>query len=102
MPLFRLLAKLKVLRGTVLDPFGYTAERRQERALIVRYEALLAELLAGLDAANRPLAVKLASVPDDIRGYGHVKEASLAKAGRKEADLLAQWRAPAALRQAAE
>jgi indolepyruvate ferredoxin oxidoreductase len=102
MPLFRLLAKLKGLRGTALDPFGYTAERRQERALIVRYEALVAELLAGLDTANHPLAVKLASTPDDIRGYGHVKDANLAKARRKEADLLAQWRNPAGLRQAAE
>jgi indolepyruvate ferredoxin oxidoreductase len=102
MPLFRLLAKLKGLRGTALDPFGYTAERRQERALIGRYEALVAELLAGLDTANHSLAVKLASVPDDIRGYGHVKDANLAKARHKEADLLAQWRNPAGLRQAAE
>jgi indolepyruvate ferredoxin oxidoreductase len=102
MPLFRLLAKLKVLRGTALDPFGYTVERRQERALIGRYEALVGELLAGLGAANHALAVELASVPDGIRGYGHVKDASLARAARKEADLLAQWRNPAGQRQAAE
>jgi indolepyruvate ferredoxin oxidoreductase len=102
LPMFKLLAKLKGLRGTAFDPFGYTAERRVERALIGQYESLVDELLAGLTAANHALAVKLASIPDDIRGYGHVKDAHLEKARRKEADLLAEWRNPQPFKQAAE
>jgi indolepyruvate ferredoxin oxidoreductase len=102
LPMFKLLAKLKGLRGTAFDPFGYTAERKLERALIGQYEGLVDELLSGLTAANHALAVKLAAIPDDIRGYGHVKDAHLAKAKRKEADLLAQWRNPQSLKQAAE
>ncbi len=102
LPMFKLLAKLKGLRGTAFDPFGYTAERRVERALIGQYESLVDELLAGLTAPNHALAVKLASIPDDIRGYGHVKDAHLEKARRKEADLLAEWRNPQPLKQAAE
>ncbi|HTR87158.1 MAG TPA: indolepyruvate ferredoxin oxidoreductase family protein, partial [Reyranella sp.] len=102
LPVLRMLAKLKGLRGTRLDIFGYTKERREERALIVEYEKLVDELVAGLDARNHALAVKLASVPDDIRGYGHVKDAHLARARRKQAELLAQWRRPEALSQAAE
>jgi indolepyruvate ferredoxin oxidoreductase len=99
---FRLLARLKGLRGTAFDPFGHTAERKQERTLIREYEGLVDELLGGLTALNHSLAVKLASIPDDIRGYGHVKDAHLAKARRKQQDLLAQWRHPPALTQAAE
>jgi indolepyruvate ferredoxin oxidoreductase len=102
LPVFRGLAKLKVLRGTAFDPFGYTAERKEERALIGQYEGLVDELLGGLSAQNLDLAVKLASIPDDIRGYGHVKEAHLKKAKAKEADLLAQWRNPESLKIAAE
>src|SRR6185312_4862851 len=102
LPAFRLLAKFKFLRGTAFDPFGHTEERKQERALIGAYEHLLEELLAGLTPANHALAVKLATIPDEIRGYGHVKQAHLAKAKRKEADLLVQWRNPAPLKQAAE
>ena len=60
------------------------------------------ELLAGLTPVNHALAVKLASIPEDIRGYGHIKDANLDKAKRKEAELLAQWRNPAALKAAAE
>jgi indolepyruvate ferredoxin oxidoreductase len=102
LPAFRLLARLKGLRGTAFDPFGYTAERRQERALIREYEALVDELLGGLAADNHSLAVKLASIPDDIRGYGHVKDAHLAKARRKQHDLLFRWRNPTVVKQAAE
>jgi len=102
LPVFKLLAKLKGLRNTAFDPFGYTAERKQERALIGQYESLIDELLGSLTGANHPLAVKLASIPDDIRGYGHVKDAHLAKAKRKEVDLLAQWRNPEPMKQAAE
>ncbi|WIM13537.1 indolepyruvate ferredoxin oxidoreductase family protein [Enhydrobacter sp.] len=102
LPVFRLLAKLKFLRGTAFDPFGRTDERKQERALIGEYERLVGALLADLTPANHGLAVELASVPDDIRGYGHVKQAHLEKAKRKQAELLARWHEPAPLRQAAE
>jgi indolepyruvate ferredoxin oxidoreductase len=102
LPAFRLLARLKGLRGTAFDPFGYTAERRQERALIRAYEGLVDELLGSVSPANHSLAVRLASIPDDIRGYGHVKDAHIAKARRKWEDLLVQWRNPEGLKQAAE
>jgi indolepyruvate ferredoxin oxidoreductase len=102
LPVFRVLAKLRFLRGSALDPFGRTGERKVERALIGDYETLIAELLAGLRADNHDLAVRLASVPDDIKGYGHVKEASLAMAKRREAELLRQWHNPQAARAAAE
>ena len=92
LPAFKLLAKFKFLRGTAFDPFGYTAERKVERALIGEYEVLVGELLATLTATNHDLAVHLASVPDDIKGYGHVKDAHLAKARRKQGELLQQWR----------
>jgi indolepyruvate ferredoxin oxidoreductase len=99
---FRVLAALKGLRGTAFDIFGYSAERRQERALIREYEGLIDELLGALAPNNHSLAVKLASIPDDIRGYGHVKDAHLAKARRKQTDLLYQWRNPSVVKQAAE
>ena len=102
LPVFRMLAKLKGLRGTGFDIFGYTKERKTERALIGEYEALVAELLNGLSPANHALAVKLAAIPDDIKGYGHVKDAHLVKAKQKEAELLNQWRNPEALKAAAE
>ncbi|WP_233865007.1 indolepyruvate ferredoxin oxidoreductase family protein [Paraburkholderia adhaesiva] len=90
----RVLAKLKFLRGTALDPFGRTAERRHERALIVEYEALVRELTSGLNAGNIALAVELASLPDGIRGYGHVKENNLTAVRAKWAALLDKWRSP--------
>ncbi|HGO6081663.1 TPA: indolepyruvate ferredoxin oxidoreductase family protein [Burkholderia cenocepacia] len=95
MSAFRLLAKAKFLRGTALDPFGRTAERRTERALIGEYEALIGEVLAKLNAANRPLALELAALPDGIRGYGHVKENNLRAVRQKWDTLLAKWRSPA-------
>ncbi len=102
LPAFRLLAKLKGLRGTAFDPFGRTEERKTERRLIADYEKLVDELLAGLAPQNHALAIKLAAIPDEIRGYGHIKDAHLAKAKRKEAELLAQWRNPEAMKAAAE
>jgi indolepyruvate ferredoxin oxidoreductase len=74
---FQVLAKLKGLRGGVLDVFGKTAERRMERQLIGDYEALVDELLTHLSADKLELAVKLARLPETIRGYGHVKLANV-------------------------
>jgi len=92
MRVFGALARFKVLRGTWLDPFGHTEERRTERRLIRDYEALLDDLLAGLRPNNLPLAVALASIPDKIRGYGHVKARHLKAAKAEEAALLARFR----------
>jgi indolepyruvate ferredoxin oxidoreductase len=92
MPVFRLLAKLKFLRGTAFDPFGYTAERRTERALIADYDAMLAEIFTRLDAENHAIAVALASIPEKIRGFGHVKARHLAAAKAEEASLLERFR----------
>ncbi|WP_105403072.1 indolepyruvate ferredoxin oxidoreductase family protein [Neorhizobium sp. T7_12] len=92
-PAFGALEKLKFLRGTAFDPFGRTAERRMERQLIADYFALVSELSAGLDAGNHALAVELAGLPDMVRGFGHVKLASVERFEKRKTDLLAKWRA---------
>jgi indolepyruvate ferredoxin oxidoreductase len=84
---FRILASLKGLRGTVFDPFARTAERRMERRLLADYEADLETIRAMLAPGGIDAAAALASVPDLIRGYGHVKLASVTKAA-PEADRL--------------
>jgi len=93
MPAFQLLAKLKFLRGTPLDPFGRSLERRTERQLIADYEALLDSVLVSLTPENHPLAVGLAAIPEKIRGFGHVKQRHLAAAKADEAALLEQYSA---------
>jgi indolepyruvate ferredoxin oxidoreductase len=99
---FRLLAKMKRLRGTRLDVFGRTAERRMERQLITDYHALLETLLASPSLARSELALELASLPDMIRGFGHVKEANVARARQRQAELLASLTTDAGSRKAAE
>ncbi|MBW7834979.1 MAG: indolepyruvate ferredoxin oxidoreductase family protein, partial [Simplicispira suum] len=98
---FGVLAKLKSLRGTALDPFGYSEERKMERALIGEYRTCIEELLAGLSNENLALAVEIASIPEDIRGYGHVKERHLVSARAKWSALMARWRSPGAQQKAA-
>jgi indolepyruvate ferredoxin oxidoreductase len=88
---FKVLAKFKGLRGTRLDLFGYTEERKMERALRDTYLENLGRLASELTGANHALAVEIAKLPDEIRGFGHVKEAAAAKAKLKEADLWAGW-----------
>ncbi|MGF7175979.1 indolepyruvate ferredoxin oxidoreductase family protein [Azospirillum doebereinerae] len=73
LPVFRGLAALKRLRGTALDPFGHTAERRMERALIARYEATVAGIVETLSAEKLGIAIELAALPQEIRGFGPVK-----------------------------
>ncbi|MEM7224245.1 MAG: indolepyruvate ferredoxin oxidoreductase family protein [Pseudomonadota bacterium] len=102
MDTFRSLAKLKRLRGTPFDPFGRSKERKAERALIADYEKLVEELLRGLDHESHGLAVELASVPEMIRGYGHIKEANMALAKDHQAALLDAFRNPQAAASAAE
>lgn len=74
---FQILAKLKGLRGTPLDIFGYTKDRKRERALITEYETLVNEVMEKVSLKNYEIAVELASLPEHIRGYGHVKDRHL-------------------------
>ena len=92
-PLLSMLARLRFLRGTPFDPFGHTAERRIERALIPRYRALIETVLSGLKAESLELALEIARLPEDIRGYGPVKQRYLADFERHEAALVARWQA---------
>jgi indolepyruvate ferredoxin oxidoreductase len=106
---FRLLARLKGLRGGVFDVFGRSEERRQERALIAEYLDTVEELLAGLAQGGTPetraqryrLALDLARVPEQIKGFGHVKARHLQAARLAWAGLLAQFRNPQASQRAA-
>ncbi len=80
------------LLGRALDVFGRTAERRAERALVGEYRECIEELLRTLSAANLVQAVAIARIPEEIRGFGHVKDASLKAARTKWAGLMAAWR----------
>jgi indolepyruvate ferredoxin oxidoreductase len=93
MPAFGVLAKLKFLRGTAFDVFGHTAERKTERALIQQYRQTISSLLPRLTADNLSKAVAIASIPEDVRGFGHIKERNLNAAREREAALLAQFNA---------
>jgi indolepyruvate ferredoxin oxidoreductase len=87
--LFGLLARLKFLRGTALDPFGYSPERKAERQLIADYEAMLRQHTPTLQNRDLPTLVKLARIPEMIRGYGYVKDESIQKASQQRSRLLA-------------
>ncbi|MEL6807423.1 MAG: indolepyruvate ferredoxin oxidoreductase family protein [Pseudomonadota bacterium] len=100
---FRILARLKGLRGTPLDPFGRTEERRMERALIRQYEADMAEVLPAIRNETRDAIVALAALPLDIRGFGPVKHENAAKAEKRREELLSVIRSGGTLQaQAAE
>ncbi len=98
---FRLLAKLKGLRGTALDIFGRSSERQGERELIGEYRACIDEVLNTLVEPRLAQAVEIARIPEDIRGYGHVKEKHLVAARAKWQTLMAAWRAAAGQQRAA-
>jgi indolepyruvate ferredoxin oxidoreductase len=89
---FRVMAKLKGVRGTAFDIFGRTDERKTERALIEQYKRCIDELLQGLNAERLALATEIARIPEEIRGYGHVKARHLAAARPKWDQLMARWR----------
>ena len=93
---FKLLAKLKGLRGGAFDVFGKTEERQTERALIQQYRASIEEVLRSLNADNHATAVEIARIPEQIKGYGHVKERNLKPARERWNALMAQYRDPAA------
>ncbi|MFV2052595.1 indolepyruvate ferredoxin oxidoreductase family protein [Aliiroseovarius sp. YM-037] len=90
---FKLLAKMKGLRGTPFDPFGRTAERKMERALIAQYERDMDEVLSKITPETEEIARSLARLPLDIRGFGSVKEANEQKAAKRREELLAAFRA---------
>jgi indolepyruvate ferredoxin oxidoreductase len=103
LPVFKALAALRGLRGTALDLFGKTEERRMERQLRDEYEALLGQLSQNLSPGNHDAAVALAELPERIRGFGHVKERHLAEIAPLREALLMQFEAaPRELPQAAE
>ncbi|WP_131741146.1 indolepyruvate ferredoxin oxidoreductase family protein [Actinomadura roseirufa] len=91
-PAFHALRAMRRLRGTPLDPFGATAQRRAERRLVTEYLAVVGELTAGLDEDGHDLAVRIAELPDLIRGYEDVKTANIAGYRERLGELLATWR----------
>ncbi len=93
---FKLLARLKFLRGTALDPFGFTTERRTERACIQQYEAQVRKILDGLSASRLATAIELAKIPDRIRGFGHVKQRNQQLAASAESTLWERWQSESA------
>ncbi len=99
---FRILTRLKGLRGGTFDIFGYSAERKRERALIADYETTIEEILAGLSHENYEIAVALAALPEEIRGFGHIKEEAIDQVMADKAEILAAFRDPAAHATAAE
>ncbi|HEY6492451.1 MAG TPA: indolepyruvate ferredoxin oxidoreductase family protein [Trebonia sp.] len=94
-PAFATLVAMRRLRGTALDPFGYTEVRRTERALITEYREVIDQLLAGLTSGNHDLAVQIAALPDVIRGYENIKLATVVTYHEKLAELRAQFAASA-------
>ena len=94
MKAFGVLARLRFLRGGAFDIFGYSQERKTERALIAHYRETIAGLLPLLTADNLAQLVEIASIPEQIRGFGHVKERHLQAAREKEAALLARFHGP--------
>jgi len=92
MSVFKVLARLKGLRGTAFDVFDKTAERRQERQLVREYLELVNELSESLTEQNLAVAIELARLPDDIRGFGHVKEKNLLAAQARRSELLNSYR----------
>jgi indolepyruvate ferredoxin oxidoreductase len=95
LPFFRVLARLRVLRGGPLDVFRFTRERRAERRLIVDYERLLERILREVDEPRLGLAIDLASLPDGIRGFGPIKSRAATRAAARQAELLEAWSASA-------
>jgi indolepyruvate ferredoxin oxidoreductase len=98
---FKLLAKLKGLRGTAFDIFGKSEEREMERALIGEYKRSIEEVLQCLSADNAAVALEIARLPEQIKGFGHVKERNVQAARQRWAMLMTQLREPVVLSEAA-
>ena len=99
---FNVLTRLKHLRGTRWDIFGYTEERRAERQLIRDYRATVEKLLDGLTAENHALAVTIAGIAEDVRGFGHIKMDNISKARQREAKLMDRYNSQRESAEAAE
>lgn len=95
MKALRAMARLRLLRGTILDPFRNNAERQLDRRLVAQYEADLEELLKALNGKTHAVAVSIARVPETVRGYGHVRESAAAKADQARTGLLNDLKAVA-------
>ncbi|MGB9149900.1 MAG: indolepyruvate ferredoxin oxidoreductase family protein [Burkholderiales bacterium] len=91
---FKLLNRLKFLRGTALDIFSYSAERKMEKQLLADYEKNIAEILSGLNRHNYATAVEIAALPEHIRGFGHVKQRHVKQVQLTEHNLLKAFRSP--------
>jgi indolepyruvate ferredoxin oxidoreductase len=91
---FKLLKRMKILRGRAVDVFGQSDERKQERALIAQYEQCLEQVIKHLDVSNYALAIELAKVPEQVRGFGHVKEPAMKTARAELTRLLSQIQNP--------
>jgi indolepyruvate ferredoxin oxidoreductase len=87
----KLLAGMKGLRGSWLDPFHHSADRRLDHRLLTEYEAVLEKIIAGLTAENHAIAIDLALLTQEIRGFGPVKEETIAKTQPREAELLRRF-----------
>lgn len=94
-PVFKMLAKLRFLRGSIADPFRWTEERRIAQEQLAQYEADIERLLSGLDTTNLDIAVDIASLPERLRGYGHVRTASAEKVTQARDALWTRWNAGA-------
>ena len=94
LPVFRVLAELKFLRGTLLDPFGYTTERRSDQRLIREYEELMERFVDELDSTRIELAIELAQLPQSVRGYGPIKSASIRSFDMLKEEFLGFWNQP--------
>ena len=97
----KLLARLRFLRGTALDPFGWQSDRKLERRLITEFEQLVDGLLSGLSLDNLATATELVKLYEGVRGFGHVKEAAYRQASDKQKTLLEQFRQQAGKRKVA-
>ena len=95
-PGFKLIAKLKGLRGTAFDVFGRSDERQMERALIGEYKASIDTLLATLTDSNHAAAIEVARIPELIKGYGHVKERNVGAARLQWAEAMTRYENPVA------
>jgi indolepyruvate ferredoxin oxidoreductase len=102
MSAFKVLAKFKGLRGGALDIFGYSAERKMERQLIEDYAKTIDEIVRNVSVDNYDTTVDIASIPEHIRGFGHVKDAHFVEAKKRETELLAKFRNPNAAAQSKE
>jgi indolepyruvate ferredoxin oxidoreductase len=91
LPVFHVLARLRFLRGTMFDPFARSSERRLALREIAQYEADIETLLADLDEKRHSLAIEIASLPEKLRGYGHIRERSAVAVAEKRAALWQRW-----------